>query len=291
MTAPTDATTKSPLGILAGNGALPLHIAKRTIAAGRPVFIVGIDGTADPEIEQYDHVWVKWGQVSKLFGELKKAKVQELVIIGGVRRPKLENLHFDFGLIRNLPFVLSLTMGGDDTVLSSVVKFVEDHDLKIVGAHQVAPELTAPEGVITRKKPDKTDIIDIKKGIRTVLDLGSMDIGQGAVVARDYVLCVEAAEGTDQMLDRARGLRQWGQKWFGRRFGVLVKLPKPNQELRIDMPAIGPRTVELVAEAGLNGICIAAGHVLISDREKTIDLANKTGTFIIGVDPTSFLAD
>lgn len=288
MTTPDDIL--SPLGILAGSGSLPLLIAKRTVRTGRPVFICGIAGTAEEEIAEFPHCWVKWGQINKLFKELHQAEVKDLVLIGGAKRPKLENLAFDFGLIRNLPFVLSLTMGGDDEMLSSIVKFVEDRGISIVGAHQVAPELTAATGVMTTKSPNKTDLEDIKKGIRTVIDLGTMDIGQGAVVARGYVLCVEAAEGTDQMLNRAEGLRQWGSKWLGRRFGVLVKLPKPNQELRIDMPAIGPRTVELVAKAGLNGIAIEAGKVLISDQEKTIAAANDAGIFIIGIEPAALLS-
>lgn len=287
MSLPTDKT--SPLGILAGSGQLPLHIAKRTTNAGRPVFICGIAGTAEEEITTFPHCWVKWGQINKLFTELHRAGVKDLVLIGGAKRPKLENLAFDFGLIRNLPFVLSLTMGGDDEILTSIVKFVEERGISIVGAHQVAPELTADKGVLTKAAPNKTDSTDIEKGIRTVQDLGTMDIGQGAVVARGYVLCVEAAEGTDQMLRRAEGLRQWGSKWFGRRFGVLVKMSKPNQELRIDMPTIGERTVELAAKAGLNGIAVEAGKVLISNKEETLKAANKAGLFIIGIEPDKCL--
>ena len=275
-------TKTSPLGILAGSGALPLYIAQRMKENGRPVVIAGIHGSAAQEIESYDHFWLKFVQFDALFKKLKAQNVEDLVIIGGVKRPKIKDVKIDFGLIRNLPFILSLTMGGDDKILSSVVDFIENQGLSVVGAHQVVPELTVQSGVLTKTKPSKTDLSDIEKGITTVLNLGTMDIGQGAVVARNYVLCVEAAEGTDQMLERAKGLRQWGSKWLGRRFGVLVKLPKPNQELRIDMPTIGPKTVEMVAQAGLSGICVAANKVLITDKQKTIDLANKLGLFIVG---------
>lgn len=274
---------KTPLGILAGNGSLPLYIAERTKKAGRDVFIVGIEGTASKEIENYPHQWVKWGEVDKLFKTLKKENVEQILFIGGVSRPEFKNIHFDFGMIRNLRFVFSLTMGGDDTILTNIVNFVEKKGLQIVGAHEVAPELTADGGTFTKKKPSKIDRKDIQKGIKTVLSLGEMDIGQGAIVAREYVLCVEAAEGTDNMLKRAKGLRQWGKGWLNKRHGVLVKLPKPNQELRIDMPTIGPRTIELVADAGLNGIAIVENKVLISEKQKTIDLANQLGVFIIGL--------
>lgn len=281
-------TNKTPLGLLAGDGALPLYIASQTVSSGRDIFIVGIEGTASKEIEAYPHIWIKWGEVDKLFSQLKKANVKDLVFIGGVKRPEFKNIHFDFGMIRNLPFVFSLTMGGDDTVLSNIVSFVENKGFNIVGAHEIVPEITADEGCYTKKKPNKIDNKDIAKGIETVLSLGAMDIGQGAVVARDYVLCVEAAEGTDNMLKRAKELRQWGKGWFGKKHGVLVKLPKPNQELRIDMPTIGPRTIELVADAGLNGVCVATNKVLISDKQNTIKLADKLGVFIVGVDPQTF---
>ena len=286
----TAAETSSPLGILAGSGSIPLYIAERCRNKGRAVYICGIEGTADPKIEQYPHSWIKWVQLDKVFKQFRKAGVEELVIIGGAKRPKLSNIAIDFGLIRNLPFLLSLTMGGDDEILSSIVGFVESKGFRIKGAHQVAPELTAGSGCMTRKQPNKTDLQDIEKGIETVLKLGTMDIGQGAVVARGYVLCVEAAEGTDQMLKRAEALRQWGSKWLGKRFGVLVKLPKPHQELRIDMPAIGPRTVELAAKAGLNGIAVEAGKVLISEREATLAEADRRGLFILGLEAKDFPA-
>ena len=274
---------KSPLGILAGNGSLPLYIAERTKKSGRDVYIIGIEGTASKEIEAYPHKWVKWGEVDKLFNALKKAKVEQLLFIGGVSRPEFKNIHFDFGMIRNLRFVFSLTMGGDDTILTNIVTFVQKKGFQIVGAHEVVPELTADSGCFTKKTPSKIDRKDIQKGIKTVISLGEMDIGQGAIVAREYVLCVEAAEGTDNMLKRAKGLRQWGKGWLNKRHGVLVKLPKPNQELRIDMPTIGPKTIELVADAGLNGIAIVENKVLMSEKQKTIDLANQLGIFIIGL--------
>ena len=281
-----DNTVQTPLGILAGNGSLPLYIAERTIKSGRDVFILGINATADPKIENYPHTWLKWGEVDKLFKTLKKQNVEQLLFIGGVSRPDFKDIHFDFGMIRNLPFVFSLTMGGDDSVLTNIVGFVESKGVSIVGAHEIAPELTADRGVLTKKSPSKVDRKDIEKGIKTVLSLGEMDIGQGAVVAREYVLCVEAAEGTDNMLDRAKGLRQWGKGWLNKKNGVLVKLPKPNQELRIDMPTIGPKTIELVADAGLNGIAVVENKVLISEKQKTIELANKLGVFIIGLPET-----
>ena len=281
-----DNTVQTPLGILAGNGSLPLYIAERTIKSGRDVFILGINATADPKIENYPHTWLKWGEVDKLFKTLKKQNVEQLLFIGGVSRPDFKDIHFDFGMIRNLPFVFSLTMGGDDSVLTNIVGFVESKGVSIVGAHEIAPELTADRGVLTKKSPSKVDRKDIEKGIKTVLSLGEMDIGQGAVVAREYVLCVEAAEGTDNMLDRAKGLRQWGKGWLNKKNGVLVKLPKPNQELRIDMPTIGPKTIELVADAGLNGIAVVENKVLISEKQKTIEIANKLGVFIIGLPET-----
>ncbi len=277
------------LGLIAGSGSLPLYIAERAKANGRDIFVFGIDGTTPKDIEAFDHCWVKWGEIDKLFKKITDHNIKELVIIGGVRRPNFKNIKFDFGFIRNLPFVLSLTMGGDDEILSSIIDFIENKGIKIIGAHEIAPELTEHSGTLTTKKPTNRDLQDIEKGIRTVKLLGAMDVGQAAVVARDHVLCVEAAEGTDAMLKRAEGLRQWGTKWLGRKFGVLVKIPKPNQEMRIDMPTIGPKTIENIVSANLAGLCIASGSVLIADKDELIELANNNSIFVISIDPEKFL--
>jgi UDP-2,3-diacylglucosamine hydrolase len=151
------------------------------------------------------------------------------------------------------------------------------------GAHEIAPELVAAEGVLGRHRPGKRDHADIALAMKVAYRLGELDVGQGAVVSRGYVLAVEAAEGTDRMLARCGELRQWGRARSGRRMGVLVKRPRPGQEIRLDMPAIGPATIDRAAEAGLAGIGVMAGKVLLVDRSKLIEQADAAGLFVIGV--------
>jgi DUF1009 family protein len=263
---------------------LPVRVAQSVVGRGGAVHIVGLAGEAEKAIESFPHTWVKWGEVGGILRALEGAGCRSLVIIGAVNRPDLANVRLDFGAIRNLPLLLSLKVGGDDSVLSTVVRFFEAKGLEVLGAHEVAPDLVAPVGPLGQRSPAKDDAKDISHGSEVVRRLGQLDVGQAAVVARGYVLAVEAAEGTDEMLERAARLRQWGE---GKRRGVLVKMSKPGQELRVDLPTIGPRTVDLAAKAGLAGVAIEAGRVLIAEREETVGIAERQGLFIIGI-PAGF---
>jgi DUF1009 family protein len=265
------------LGIIAGGGEMPLEVAA---ASEMAVHILGIEGSASEAIKQYPHTWIKWGEIGKMLRLLGEHNCGQVVIIGSVARPDMEQIHLDFGAVRNLPFILGLTVGGDDSVLSNVVRFFEHKGFHVRGAHEIATHLVADKGVIGRCKPGRQDRKDIAKAVQVVEELGRLDVGQGAVVARDYVLAVEAAEGTDAMLERCGKLRQWGAK---RRSGVLVKCPKPGQELRVDMPTIGSKTIELAAKAGLAGVAVMAGSVLMVGRDEVEAMADQEGMFVIGV--------
>jgi DUF1009 family protein len=270
-----------PLAIIAGGGTLPSALADAAVAQGRAVHVIGIRGEADAKISRFPHTWLKWGEVGKLFATLDDQGCRDLVIIGSVSRPDLANVRFDFGAIKNLPFLLGLGVGGDDQVLSSVVRFLEGKGYRVYGAGEVAPELLAAEGTLGAKAPSPDDRADIEAGFRVVSALGRLDVGQAAVVVKGRVLAVEAAEGTNAMLARCDEMR----KGAGRRrglAGVLVKAPKPGQEERVDLPTIGPETVEMAAQAGLAGIAVAAGRVLIADRDATIAAAGQHGLFLIG---------
>ena len=276
-----DAKQDGPLAIIAGGGTLPSALADAAVAQGRAVHVIGIRGEADAKISRFPHTWLKWGEVGKLFATLDDQGCRDLVIIGSVSRPDLANVRFDFGAIKNLPFLLGLGVGGDDQVLSSVVRFLEGKGYRVYGAGEVAPELLAAEGTLGAKAPSPEDRADIEAGFRVVSALGRLDVGQAAVVVKGRVLAVEAAEGTDAMLARCDEMR----KGAGRRrglAGVLVKAPKPGQEERVDLPTIGPETVEMAAQAGLAGIAVAAGRVLIADRDATIAAAGQHGLFLIG---------
>jgi DUF1009 family protein len=281
-TAPGTTKIKGPLGIIAGRGPLPSVLAKAATEHRVPLHIVAIRGEAREEIERFPHTWIKWGEVGKLFAALKDNGCDDLVIIGGVNRPDLNNVRFDFGAIKTLPFLLSLGKGGDDHVLSRVVHFFEEKGYRVHGAGDVAPELLVEEGQLGSKAPSAEDKADIKTAFKVVRALGRLDVGQAAVVAKSHVLAVEAAEGTDAMLDRCAALRSMGRIRGGSQIGVLVKAPKPGQEERVDMPTIGPDTVRKAAAAGLAGIAVAAGHVLMAERAATIAAANDCKLFLVG---------
>jgi len=270
-----------PLGIIAGSGTLPLHIASRAREQGREPFILGFHGLADPGIADFAHGWMRWGQIGRLLRLLNQHGCREIVIVGGVRRPKLGAISIDTGLIRHAPQLYRLTRGGDDAVLSRVVRFFEHQGFVVRGAHQIATDLTAPAGTLTRAWPGNADRADIARALAVLHALGPHDVGQAVVAARGYVLAVEAAEGTDDMLRRCAGLRQWG---LSHRHGVLVKAPKPGQELRVDMPTIGPRTVELAASAGLAGLAVAQGQVLLADPQLVAEVDRDLHHRVHGID-------
>lgn len=270
-----------PLAVIAGRGDLPAIIAEAMTAHGIALHIIAIRGEATQAIERFAHTWIKWGEVGKLFGALKQNGCTDIVIIGGVNRPDLDKIRFDLGAIKTLPFLLSLAKGGDDYVLSSIVRFFEEKGYRVHGAGDVLPELLAPVGTLTTKAPSADDKADIAAAFKVVRTLGRLDIGQAAVVARGHVLAVEAAEGTDAMLQRCAEIRQLGRT-HGTQSGVLVKAPKPGQEERVDMPTIGPETIRRAAAAGLAGVAVAAGHVLMADREEAIAAANANKLFVVG---------
>lgn len=263
---------------------MPFTVADAAISAGRTVHIFGIRGSADKTIESYPHSWISFGTVGHLLRVTKQKDCRELVIVGGVKRPKWWTVRFDWAGVASLPSLLGWSFGGDNSVLSSIVTFFENKGLKVLGAHEIAPELVAGKGVLGKHKPNAEDRGDIETGLQVIAALGALDVGQAAVVARKYVLAVEAAEGTDRMLERCKDLKQWGRRWLKKRSGVLVKCPKPGQERRVDMPTVGPETVRRAAEADLRGIAIAADNVLIADREEFIAAADTAGLFVIGVD-------
>ena len=258
-------------------------LAEAASARGLTLHIVGIRGEARDEIERFPHTWVKWGEVGKMFRALDNNGCGDIVIIGGVDRPDFSNIQLDLGAIKTLPFILSLGKGGDDHVLSRVVRFFEEKGYRVHGAGDVAPELLAGEGVLGSRTPSAEDEADIVLALRVVGALGRLDVGQAAVVVNGYVLAVEAAEGTDAMLTRCAELRATGRTGRRSRAGVLVKAPKPGQEERVDLPTIGPDTVTKAAEAGLSGIAVAAGQVLMAERGTTIRAADQHGLFLVGV--------
>lgn len=271
------------LGIVAAAGSIPVAVCEAALAQGIEVQVVALKGQASPDIARFPHRWVRLGQLGALLRALRDANCHDVVIVGSLRRPDLRKVGIDFGLIRHLPTILTLTRGGDDTILKRIVRFFEGQGFTVRGAHEIAPSLLAPKGPCGGLAPGDEDERDIAQGFALLAALGPFDVGQAAVIARGHVLAVEAAEGTDEMLKRCAGLKQWGGH---KRAGVLVKAPKRGQELRIDMPVIGPRTVEFAAAAGLAGIAVMSGQVMIADQAEMVKLADRNKLFVTGADIT-----
>ena len=286
MAKPTQ-TPPAGLSIIAGGGDLPIAVARAAEASGRPLHIFAISGAASYAVEAYPHSWINFGHIGKILSVSRAKNCRDLVIAGAVRRPRLRDLRLDFGALVNLPSLLGWTVGGDNSVLAGIIGFFESKGFTVIGAHEIAPDLLAGKKIFTKRKPNKTDKADIAIGLKVIDALGALDVGQAAVVANQYVLAVEAAEGTDLMLERCRDLNTWWKSGGRKRSGVLVKCAKPGQERRIDLPTVGPGTVRLAAEAGLAGIAIAAHDVLVLNCEEFVQSANEAGLFVVGVSPVA----
>ncbi|HZD25223.1 MAG TPA: UDP-2,3-diacylglucosamine diphosphatase LpxI [Alphaproteobacteria bacterium] len=266
------------LGILAGRGPLPAKVVQASLAAGREVFVIAFRGETEADaVAGVDHAWADIAAVGRTLRLLREAGVEDVVLIGPIDRPNFSRLRPDWRGARLLPKVLKAARRGDDAIMKVVVDDLESEGFRVLGAETVMTALAAPEGAMGRHWPTPDDEADIRRGIEVVAALGRLDIGQAAVVRHGYVLAVEAAEGTDAMLDRCVELRA------EERGGVLVKLPKPGQERRADLPTIGVTTVERCAAAGLDGIAVAAGGALIDDREAVVAAADRLGLFVFGL--------
>ncbi|MEQ1695547.1 MAG: UDP-2,3-diacylglucosamine diphosphatase LpxI [Hyphomicrobiaceae bacterium] len=274
-------STAKPIGILAGNGSLPGEIARAVTAGGGSVQIVAINSEVDDDLSAFPIVHLGLGKIGAILKAFRSAGVEELVIVGGVMRPDLTKLRPDWGLFANLPQVVRLVFsGGDDGVLRVVVRFFEAKGFTVVSPADLVPSLAVRAGSLTSTAPTPGDIADILLGSSVVKALGAYDIGQAVIVSDGKLLAIEAAEGTDRMLARVAGSKH--ARGSVKPHGVLVKRPKPGQEMRIDLPAIGPATVTRVSQAGLAGIAVLAGQALAAQRHQLLVNARAANVFVYG---------
>jgi UDP-2,3-diacylglucosamine hydrolase len=265
------------IGIVAGSGALPRRLVDSCRKAGREVFVLALDGEANPEaLADVPHDWCRIGAAAKGLDLLRANEVTELVLAGGVRRPSIVSLRPDWRAARFFARVGRRVLG-DDGLLSAIVKELEREGFRVIGADQLLDAAALPEGPLGRLVPDAAALSDIEHGVRIARALGTLDIGQAVVMQQGLVLGVEAIEGTDELLRRCAVLRRDGAG------GVLVKVEKPGQERRVDQPTIGPRTVALAAEACLRGIAAEAGATLVLDRDEVARAADAAGLFVVGI--------
>jgi DUF1009 family protein len=277
------------LGIIAGGGELPLAIARASEADGRSVFVLGLAGmAAAADVAAFPHAFVSLGELGKAIKLLKDAGCSEVTLAGKVSRPEFSKLRVDMKGAFALPKVIAAAAKGDDALLRVLVGIIEDEGLRVVGSTDAAATLAAPFGPIGRLKPTPEQERDIRRAVKVVLTIGALDVGQAAVVCEGLVLAVEAAEGTDSMLQRVAGLPAALRGSAENRKGVLVKSVKPQQERRVDLPVIGIRTVELAAAAGLAGIAVEAGAALIVNRHRVAEEADRSGLFVLGFAPEDY---
>ena len=272
------------IAIICGSGSFPGAVADAVARGGRRPVMFALKGWADPHVvERHPHHWVAFGQVGRFLRLARSEDCREVLFIGTVLRPPLKDIRLDWQSVRLLPRVLGLFRGGDNRLLSGIAKLVEEHGLRIVGIKDVAPDVIVPEGVLGRHQPSTRDRADIAHALELLAAIGAFDIGQGAVVANNYVLAVEAAEGTDHMLSRVAELRGQGRITTPKGVGVLVKAPKPGQDRRLDLPALGPQTIRKAIEAGLAGVAVVAGETIVTDPAELIAAADSAGIFVVGV--------
>lgn len=280
---PLSATDR--VALVAGSGRLPEEVADGLARGGHSPFVIEIDGE-DPRAGRFasqDHVRLPLEALSELIAMLRERGITHLVLAGGVsRRPSPRKMRWNLNLLKLLvKFAVPLARG-DDRLLSAVVGHLEENGIKIVGAHEIVPDLLAREGTLTRARPLASDWNDIRAALAAARAIGALDIGQAAIAVGGRAIALEGIEGTDGLLLRVKDLRGHG-RIAGKRRGVLVKCAKPGQELRADLPAIGPATVEAAHAAGLAGIAVEAARTFVLDYGETIERADRLGLFIVGL--------
>ncbi|WP_421783629.1 LpxI family protein [Kiloniella litopenaei] len=270
------------LGILAGGGELPRRLIKLCQDTGRDFFVVAFKGQTDNEtVMDVEHLWSRLGAAGDIISRLKKEQVTDLIMIGPVKRPSMAELRPDWRALQFFAKIGAKSLG-DDGLLKSVVSALETEGFNLLGIDDILHDLLATKEIYGKFSPDAQAQTDIKRGVEVARLMGLADVGQSVVVQQGLVLGIEAIEGTDALIDRCAGLRRDAAG------GVLVKLKKPQQERRADLPTIGLETIKRAVKSGLRGIAIEAGGALVVDRDAVVQLANESGLFLIGIEPADY---
>lgn len=266
------------LGILAGGGELPARLAETCRQDSRPHFVIALDGHANPGSfpPGTPLASFRMGAAGAILARLKAEGVTDIVMAGPVRRPSLAELRPDWKAAQFFARIGAKALG-DDGLLRGVVSVLEDEGFRVVGVQELVADLLTPLEQVSAAGPDTTAVGDIAHGVRVARALGELDVGQSVVVQQGMVLGVEAIEGTDALIARCAGLKRQGPG------PVLVKVRKPQQDQRLDMPTIGPTTVRQAAAAGFAGIAAEAGNTLLLGREEVRRLADSMNLFVVGV--------
>lgn len=271
------------LGILAGGGELPGRLIDVCRQQGREFYVIAIEDQADPAvIGDSPHCWIRLGAAKKALEVARREAFEEIVMVGPVKRPSIAALRPDMLATKVLAKASASSVMGDDGLLSAVIAQIEEFGFDVVGPDEILQTERVGLGNLGAHQPDEKALADIARGMTVLNALGPADVGQSVVVQDDIVIAVEAVEGTDAMLQRSAGLRRAGPG------GVLVKLPKPGQETRADLPTVGPQTIRRASDAGLRGIALDGAHTLFIDLDEVLSLADRLEMFVYSFDPNEW---
>lgn len=257
---------EAKLALIAGNGVFPVLVARGARASGVQVIAVAHQGETDPAIEaEVDAcTWVKVGELGRMIRTFTAAECDHAVMAGGIGKAQaLRSVRPD---LRGASFLLRMRTLQDDRLLRGIADEIEKEGMPVLSSTKYLPDLVPSAGALTRKKPSASEVRDIEFGRRVLAATGSFEIGQTVVVKEGLVFALEAVEGTDAAIRRGAELARGG--------AVVVKAAKPEQDLRFDVPAIGPETVALMKEVGASVLAIEAGRTIILEREAVIASAN-----------------
>lgn len=260
------------LALIAGRGRLPEILAERGRAAGRDLLVCGYaeaEGRLDPDLT------FRLEGLGGLVRQLRRRGVSEVCMVGGITRPRVRLRRLDWPTMLLLPRLVRALGKGDDGALREVIAIFEENGMEVRGAHEILPDLLPEAGILTTTSPDRKDRADAARGEEIVAAMGAADVGQACIVARRQALAIEAMPGTDRMLAALARDRDGLPEG-----GLLFKAPKPGQDRRADLPAIGPDTLRAASVAGLKGVVIEAGGVMLLDREEAVAVANAAGMFL-----------
>ena len=274
------------LGILAGGGELPGRIITACQKRSRAFHVIAIEGQADPDvIGDCPQTWLRLGAARKALEVARREAFEEIVMVGPVKRPSITALRPDMLAAKVLAKAGASSIMGDDGLLKAVIAQIEEFGFTVVGPDTFLQDGGMEPGVLGQCEPDDAAITDIRRGALILSHLGPADVGQGVVIQDNIVIAVEAVEGTDAMIGRSKSLLRPGPG------GVLVKLPKPGQETRADLPTVGPNTITQMQDAGLRGLAIDGRNTLLIDREETIRRADSSDIFVLALDAEEWSSD
>lgn len=267
------------IGIYAGKGVLPIKVAENILKSNKKVFIIAIKGLTDRNIEKFPHQWMRFGQIGLAMRLLKRNNCKKLVIIGGAKIPNFFFLFPDFFGLRLFFTLFSIRKSGDAEIIKTIINYIEKKvKIKIVGADNFLADILMTKGNLTNTDIKGSNINDIDLAIKTCSEIGNSDTGQACIVSNGKVIIAEDINGTDFMLYKA--IKEKNHEISG---GFLIKMLKPIQDKRVDLPTVGLNTLKLINELGLDGIVLEDKKAFLVDKDKMIEYANQKNLFIYGI--------